>query len=482
MIRIRNIFRQRLSAQLIVVVTASLIIAYISFPLLIRLSYRILEATVASPEAIQQKEEQYIWLLQEYVTDYNITPNDMSAVNEWVAAEKNIKLTLFTNNLIFDSDYENRIYNDADPYNGEENLLADYNQYLDKQYISTLIKEYNSNFYTLTFADGTVVNALVHSESYSQYYVWAYYVCLFLSLAIFLIISMIMVQIKLRYIHNLSQELKILEGGDLNYELSELGQDELFQLARGINQMRLSILAKKQEEEKTKEANQKLMTALAHDLRTPLTSLIGYLELMLLKRYQDEDQLKHFLLTTKRKAFQIREMSDKLFEYFLASEKTAETYHKEIIPTYSLITGLIDNQLFDLENSGFTVKLYAEPESFTGNCLIDAEFLQRVLDNTLSNIRKYAKREKPLDVLAFETDTFLHIEFVNALNHEMFSVESTALGLRTCVKIMQEHGGSYQGYESEDKYISRLILPLYTVDTNQHGLTQANTADAGQHG
>ncbi len=461
MTKIRNIFGHKLSAQLLLMVTVALVIAYISFPLLTKLSYRLLEATIASPEAIQQREEQYIWLLQEYVTDNNISFSDISAINDWVASEKNINLTLFTNNLIFDSDYENRIYNDANPYNGEENLFAYYNQYLDKQYISTLIKEYNSNFYTLTFADGTSVNALVRSDSYSQYYVWAYYACLFLSLAIFLIISMTIVQIKLRYIHTLSRELKILEGGDLNYELTELGSDELYQLAKGINQMRLSILSKKQEEEKTKEANQKLMTALAHDLRTPLTSLIGYLELMLLKRYRDEDQLKHFLLTTKRKAFQIREMSDKLFEYFLASEKTEETYHKEVISTYNLITSLIDNQIFDLESSGFIVNVYAEPESFKGDCLIDAEFLQRVLDNTLSNIRKYANREKPLDILAFETDTFLHIEFINALNHDSYSVESTALGLRTCVKIMQEHGGSYQGYEAEDKYVSRLILPLY---------------------
>jgi signal transduction histidine kinase len=457
----------------------ALVIAYTSFPLLTRLAYRILEATVASPEAIQETEEQYIWLLQEYLVDNTIKLSNLDAVYQWVAAEPDIKLTLFNNNMIFDSDYENMIYNDYNDDNiaGEnestnelrydsattvqDNLIGSYNQYLNKQYISTLIKEYNSNFYTLTFADGAVVSALVRSESYSQYYLWAYYICLIVSLIIFLIISLLMVQIKLRYIHTLSRELRILEGGDLNYEMTEAGQDELYELAKGINQMRLSILAKKHDEEKTKEANQKLMTALAHDLRTPLTSLIGYLELMLLKRYQDEDQLKHFLMTTKRKAFQIREMSDKLFEYFLASEKTEETYNKEIISTHTLITSLIDNQLFDLESSGFPVKLYAEIDSFKGNCLIDAEFLQRVLDNTLSNIRKYADRNRPLDILAFETDAFLHIEFVNFFHREAYAVESTALGLRTCVKIMQEHGGSYQGYETDDKFVSRLILPLH---------------------
>lgn len=460
MTKVRNLFGQTLSSQLVLAVTITLIIAYISFPVLRNVSYKLLEVTVASPEAIQQKEMQYIWLLQEYVSDNNISFPDVSSINDWVASEKNIKLTLFTNNLIFDSDYESKFYNDTSEVK-EEKLLSDYTQYLDKQYISTLIKEYNSNFYTLTFGDGTVVNALIRIESYSQYYMWAYYASLIGTLAIFLILFILMLQIKLHYVHTLSKELKILEGGDLDYELTERGRDELYQLAKGINQMRLSIVSKKQEEEKTKEANQKLMTALAHDLRTPLTSLIGYLELMLLKRYRDEDQLKHFLLTTKRKAFQIREMSDKLFEYFLASEKTEETYHKEIISTYHLITSLIDNQLFDLENSGFEVKLYAEPESFQGNCLIDAEFLQRVLDNTLSNIRKYADKTKPLDALAFETEAFLHVEFINVLNHELYSVESTALGLRTCIKIMQEHGGSYQGYETEDKYVSRLILPLH---------------------
>jgi signal transduction histidine kinase len=444
--------------QLALVVILGIVIAYFSFPVLLRLSDSLIEATVASPEVIAEDETRYIWMLQEFVVDSNITLEDLTPLNVWVAADKDIKLTLFTNNLIFDSDYESRIYSDDSE---EENFAVGYSQYLDKQYISTLIKESHSNYFTLTLADGTVVNALVHSERYSVYYLFAYYICLALSVLIFIFITLLFVSVKLRYIRLLSHELQILEGGDLNYEMTEAGQDELFELAEGINQLRLSLIARKQEEEKTTEAHQKLMTALAHDLRTPLTSLIGYLELMQLKRYSDEDQLKHFLLASKRKAFQIREMSDKLFEYFLSTEKTAETYYKEVIGTRALIDSLIDNQIFDLENSGFQVKLYAEPESFKGACLIDAEFLQRVLDNTLSNIRKYADRERQLDILAFETDTFLHIEFVNFLNPYVDSGESTALGLRTCVKIMQEHNGSYQGYEQGDKYFSRLILPLH---------------------
>ena len=446
---------KKISTQLVIVVFAAMIIAYLSFPPLIRVAYNIIERTVASPESIIQDETRYIWLLQEFVIDNNINIDDLTLLNSWVSSERNIKLTLFTNNLIFDSDYESLFIDDDG-----RNITA-YSQYLDKQYISTLIKEYNSSFYTLAFADGTVVNALVHNESYSLYYLWAYYACLAISIIIFILICLLMVRLKLRYLGKLSRELKVLEGGDLDYELTESGQDELFELAQGINQLRLSLIAKKMEEEKTKEAHQKLMTALAHDLRTPLTSLIGYLELMLLKRYDDEEQLKHFLMTTKRKAFQIREMSDKLFEYFLSTEKTAETYHKEVIKTQVLIESLTDNQIFDLESSGFLVKLYAELGAFKGSCLIDPEFLQRVLDNTLSNIRKYANREKPLDVVAFETDAFLHIEFINSLNQNIYSAESTALGLHTCTKIMQEHGGSYQGYEQGDKYISRLILPLW---------------------
>lgn len=460
MIKFFNFFRKKLSTQLVIIFVVAMIIAYASFPILMRLSYNFIEATIASPESIAQDENRYIWMLQEFLVDSNITVDDVERLYEWVSSDRNIKLTLFANNLIFDSDYESRIHS-GNLINEESRPIAAYNQYLDKQYISNLIKDYNSNLHNLVFADGTVVNALVRNDSYSLYYYWAYYVCLTLSLIIFILVCLFLVSIKLRYLRTLSRELKVLESGDLDYEMTQAGNDELFELAEGINQLRLSLISKKQEEEKTKEAHQKLMTALAHDLRTPLTSLIGYLELMLLKRYNDEEQLKHFLLTTKRKAFQIREMSDKLFEYFLATEKTTETYHKELITTNALIEDLIENQLFDLENNGFPVKLYADKQSFVGVCLIDPEFLQRVLDNTLSNIRKYANRDKPLDVLAFETETFLHIEFVNALNQNAYSVESTALGLRTCVKIMQEHGGSYQGYEQGDRYVSRLILPLY---------------------
>lgn len=455
---------RKLSVQLVMAVIVAMVLAYVSFPLFNRLSYAVVESSFASPEAIAQNEQRYVWLLQEFIVDNNITIENISLLNTWVAGADNIRLTLFANNLIFDSEYESRIFNDPNMIIGDEAVESWYLRYLDKQYISLLIREQSSSIYQVIFADGTYVNALVHSEVYATYYMWAYYVSMGLSVLLFILLCLIAAWIKMRYLQTLSRELEILKGGDLSYNLHERGHDELFDLAHGINQMRLSLLAKKQEEEENAETHQKLMTALAHDLRTPLTSLIGYLELLLLKHYQDEEQLKHFLGASKRKAFQIREMSDKLFEYFLATEMTAETYHKEAVKTQDLITGLIDNQMFDLESSGFEVKLYAQLDSFNGECMIDAEFLQRVLDNTLSNINKYADRNHPLELMAFETDSFLHIEFTNILDPRSYSNESTALGLRTCMRIMQEHGGSYQGFTQGfaqgKKFISRLILPL----------------------
>ena len=460
MTKLGRILGRKLSVQLILAVIAAMVTAYASFPLLLDLSYGIVEATLASPEAIAADEERFVWMLQEFVVDNNITIDDLDPLGEWMTGEENIRLTLFANNLIFDSDYDNRLRYAPLPFDEGATPADGYVHYLDKQYISTLIKEYSSNFYTLTLADGTIVNAIVHSENYLAYYLWAYYISLGVAVFIFILICLISVRIKMGYLRTLSRELTILEGGDLHFALTEKGNDELFELAQGINQLRLSLLAKKQEEEEGVEAHQKLMTALAHDLRTPLTSLIGYLELLLLKHGNDGEQ-RHYLMATKRKAFQIREMSDKLFEYFLTSEKTAETYNKELIKTKDLVTSLIDNQLFDLESGGFAIKLYTEADTFVGECLIDAEFLQRVLDNTISNIRKYADRPKGLEVLVFETDSFLHIEFVNALDSNAYSGESTSLGLRTCTKIMQEHGGNYQGYEQGERFISRMILPLY---------------------
>ena len=78
-------------------------------------------------------------------------------------------------------------------------------------------------------------------------------------------------------------------------------------------------------------ANSELVTAMSHDLRTPLTSLLAYLELMERGKYENQEQLAYFIRRSLEKTMQIKSMADKLFEYFFvySSEWAPQTWSGE---------------------------------------------------------------------------------------------------------------------------------------------------------
>ena len=164
--------------------------------------------------------------------------------------------------------------------------------------------------------------------------------------------------------------------------------------------------------------------------------------------------------TSIQKSYQIKDLSDKLFEYFIVSEKTEDSYNKEPIPTNVLLDSLADNQLFDLENSGFEVQNNFDQEVFSKTCLIDIEFIQRVLDNLLSNIKKYADPSFPVKVEAHEGAGKFLLRFHNIPSLLRDNVESTGIGIKTCEKIMREHGGDFRFSQEEETFISTLTLPV----------------------
>ena len=70
-------------------------------------------------------------------------------------------------------------------------------------------------------------------------------------------------------------------------------------------------------ERAAQEANNQLITSMSHDIRTPLTSLIGYLDIISGHKYKNEQELQKYIGSCSDKAVQLKDLSDKLFQYFL---------------------------------------------------------------------------------------------------------------------------------------------------------------------
>ncbi|MET1168065.1 histidine kinase dimerization/phospho-acceptor domain-containing protein, partial [Bacillus velezensis] len=144
-------------------------------------------------------------------------------------------------------------------------------------------------------------------------------------------------------------------------------------------------------------ANRELITAISHDLRTPLTILLGYMDIIELNKYKTHEDLLQYIHNSREKAYQIKVLSDKLFEYFtVSSAAEEEEVEFEMYEGRALIDQLIDEQLVVLDDIDVQVQTDAHHEEFLLE--INLVAMRRVMDNIFSNIRKYADPGHPVHI------------------------------------------------------------------------------------
>ena len=185
-----------------------------------------------------------------------------------------------------------------------------------------------------------------------QYYTYAMIAELLLAFALFLLIVMLGIRRTMDYIRRLCDEIEILEGGNLEYEITVSGKDELATLARSLDNMRKSFLAQTEKETYLVQANQRMVTNMSHDLRTPLTSIMIYTEILKKNKYKDERQMKEYLEKIEEKTYRMKQLSDRLFEYSLVtSEPEVELEEPEVLK--GVFYDLLSETCAYLEQSGF---------------------------------------------------------------------------------------------------------------------------------
>ena len=296
-----------LSTQLFLDVLRSLLAAAAVFALLFGIGAYILSETIYSEAFTLRMTERQFEKLQAYVEEEQVTPENLRPLDVWCSRGDAVYLTIYLGEkLLYESPLAFREDEDPDEYVEYEG----YEGYSPSQ-------EDPDNEFSLIFSDGTAGDAFLYCYVSDIHYYWTAVIA---GTGAFLIFSICFIQFvhkKMRYIQQLKAELDILAGGDLSYPITVRGEDELGQLAAGIDQMRRSIAAHQAAEERMRLANSELVTAMSHDLRTPLTSLLAYLELMEREKYQDQEQLRHFIHRSLEKTLQIKSMAEKLFEYFL---------------------------------------------------------------------------------------------------------------------------------------------------------------------
>lgn len=443
-------FQTKLTWYLIGSVMISGLIAFGCGYLIVYFGMDMIETGFDDQEINRTFQVKYMEDLQEYVDKHVIGADNISEIQSWTDENNYVYLSVYQNNkVIFNSDY---MYSDVTPPEDNPEEEAGEDVLLDQMYL-----------YRLNLADGTMASVDIFSYDYWEYYYYVWGIGVGVGILIFIGLLTKLLRHKLSYLNDIAMELSILEGGNLEYPITIKGKDELSNLARGIDQMRLSVIENMRKEQKMLQANKDLVTSMSHDLRTPLTTLTGYLEILNMNRIQGEDQRKHYLELSLDKTREIKELSDQLFEYFLIYGENSKRLDVEPLPAYELVMDLLENQFLGLEEAGFEIASVNQVTENSGNCLVNTQYMHRVLNNILSNLDKYAAKEVPIEISSVIEQGYLILKIRNGIRKNMDNHESTKIGLITCERIMKLHHGDFQKYEVEDEFTVKLTIPMEKI-------------------
>lgn len=326
----------------------------------------------------------------------------------------------------------------------------------------------------VTFSDGDYyVYIDVYKEQ--QWYDIMFFTKLFLCFTSFISIVLLYNGHVTGRLIRLSDDAKRISEGDLKSDITIGHNDEIGSLALSVDNMRDSILEKLGNEKEAWDANTQLITAMSHDIRTPLTSLIGYLDIIDGGKYEGEEELKKHVASCRDKAFQLKELSDKLFQYFLVfggheADRQLEEYDAGI-----LLQQLLSEHTAELMNYGFEIDFeYAVPEV---GMLADISGMRRLFDNVFSNIMKYGDKKYHVRISAAIENGQIVVRLLNGVLSRSRKVESNKIGLKTCEKICFDMGGSFNYKEAEQIFSVRMAFPAIELE-NQ---AEEPAAEGGEH-
>lgn len=421
----------------------------------------IAEVQYTSEEAVQRNTDEAYASLETYVEENQVKGTDTKALNRWIQDKK------FTYLFIYD-DYSNYYsagwWPEDDSMGMSEELSADTS--LDDRYgvggpqIDEVDFEANyadAKNRIVEFADGkyyTYID-LRYEVRFQNYMALLRLSLAFLTL---LIVPLTYHGRVLKRILSLEVQVHQVSEGNLDYRIRGKRNDELGRLAQGVDDMRLSIIQKHQREKEAWDANSQLVTSMSHDIRTPLTSMIGYLDIIKSEKYQSAEELERYISSCREKAFQLKELSDKLFQYFLVFNSGENEKHLEVFDANVLLTQIIGEHSAEIIGYGYEVEFdLALPEV---NIFADISGFRRLFDNVFSNIMKYADKRVPVEIHAASEDGFVRVWMVNGIPDTENKVESTQIGLKTCERICADLSGGFSFEETENVFTVRMEFPI----------------------
>ena len=275
---------------------------------------------------------------------------------------------------------------------------------------------------------------------------------------VFTVTFMILQEKSLRYITKISDAMQNISEGDLNVTVEVEGDDEFSSMAANLNKMveeLKELMDKERESERTKN---ELITNVAHDLRTPLTSIIGYLELLSGDVKLDPELQKKYINIAYVKTKRLEKLIEDLFG-FTKMNYGKLTMHVAQVDVVKLLSQLLEEfyPSFVDKNLSYELQSNVPAKVITA----DGNLLARLFDNLINNASKYGSDGKRIMVKLHADDEIVTVSVINygyvipadelpLIFNKFYRVEQsrstntggTGLGLAISKNIVDMHGGT----------------------------------------
>ncbi|ARU62718.1 hypothetical protein CBW65_18345 [Tumebacillus avium] len=292
----------------------------------------------------------------------------------------------------------------------------------------------------------------------------------------FLFLFYMITKRKTGYIEELAHGLQVISKGQLEHRVREKGEDELGILAQTINHMAQELQAKIEEEREAERVKNELITSVSHDLRTPLTSIIGYLRLLHEDRAKTLEEKRDYLRVAFGKSEQLQRLVEDLFDY------TTLTHHDVRLNTQRVSLNEMVEQIAEeyvplMEESGLQLQRELPADELFAE--VDPEKWFRVFENLLGNAIKYSHKQSIVRLRLKQRDGGAMILLENQsdaipkaqlerLFERFFRLETSrstksggsGLGLAIAKSIVELHGGTIGATSVENRIQFQIWLPL----------------------
>ena len=271
-----------------------------------------------------------------------------------------------------------------------------------------------------------------------------------ISAMLFVVLFIVLFFNRIAYIRSITEGVEALRRGDITHRVKLHGNNELTELAQAINYLAMSEQAIRDKEARLADEKENLIRALSHDIRTPLTSIMSYTELMQARQNVTAEEVGAYFDLVGKKTAQIKELTDILLD---AGKREVEHFDD---------AGLLFVQLADefeemLEGEFSVVTSMSLPAGMSGS--FDVQELQRIFDNLISNVQKYASPQSFVQLDVTLCPQGLVITQKNAVRTAESAEEGYRMGIHSIRRIAQNYGGSVEVTRTEQDFAIVITLP-----------------------